>query len=67
MKCTFCGVEIKEATGLIYAKKDGTTYNFCSSKCKKSLLDKKFKPHKTRWTEKFHIEKKRHLKNLEKK
>jgi ribosomal protein L24E len=21
MKCTFCGVEIKEATGIIYAKK----------------------------------------------
>jgi large subunit ribosomal protein L24e len=60
MKCTFCGKEIPKGTGIIYAKKDGTKYNFCSNKCKNTMLVKKYKPHKTKWTEKYHVEKKRH-------
>ncbi len=62
LKCTFCGIQIPEGTGIIFAKKDGTIFNFCSNKCKKASQDKKFKAHKTRWTETYHLEKKRHLK-----
>lgn len=66
MKCTFCGKEIEEGRGTIYAKKDGTKYYFCSGKCKKNLLDKKYKSHKTKWTQAYHLEKQRHLKKLQK-
>jgi len=62
MNCTFCGKEIKRGTGIILAKKDGTVSYFCSSKCKKNQLNKKYKPLKTRWTDIYHIEKQRHRK-----
>ncbi|MDD3244708.1 MAG: 50S ribosomal protein L24e [Candidatus ainarchaeum sp.] len=62
MICTFCGKEMEKGTGIVYAKKDGTTYYFCSSKCKKNQLAKKYKPLKTRWTETYQLEKKRHMK-----
>jgi large subunit ribosomal protein L24e len=64
MKCTFCGKEIPEGHGTIYAKKDGTTYYFCSKKCRHSLLTKKHKAHKTKWTNEYHLKKERHLKHL---
>ena len=38
MKCSFCGKEIKKGEGYLYAKKDGTVFYFCSSKCKKNAL-----------------------------
>ncbi|MFA5746046.1 MAG: 50S ribosomal protein L24e [archaeon] len=62
MICTFCGKEIKKGMGIIYAKKDGTISYFCTSKCKKNQLLKKYKPLKTRWTDTYHIEKARHQK-----
>ncbi|MFH0905821.1 MAG: 50S ribosomal protein L24e [archaeon] len=61
MKCTFCGKNMLSGTGRIYAKKDGTVFYFCSSKCRKNLLDKKYKQLKTKWTDSFIFEKKRHL------
>ncbi|MDD3177990.1 MAG: 50S ribosomal protein L24e [Candidatus ainarchaeum sp.] len=64
MKCTFCGKEIPEGSGIIYAKKDGTVYNFCSSKCKITVLNKKYKPHRTKWTDKYHLEKSRIKKKI---
>lgn len=63
MDCTFCGKTIPKGSGILYAKKDGTTHYFCSNKCKVSVLEKKYKPHKTKWTKKYHVEKKRHAKN----
>ncbi|MBE0521102.1 MAG: 50S ribosomal protein L24e [Candidatus Methanoperedenaceae archaeon] len=32
-KCSFCGDGIEPGTGKLYAKKDGTIFYFCSSKC----------------------------------
>ncbi|HWQ18300.1 MAG TPA: 50S ribosomal protein L24e [Methanotrichaceae archaeon] len=32
-KCSFCNKVIEPGTGKLYAKKDGTTFYFCSSKC----------------------------------
>jgi large subunit ribosomal protein L24e len=49
-KCTFCGNDIEPGTGTMYAKKDGTIYHFCSSKCRKNLLKLKRDPKHVRWT-----------------
>lgn len=50
VKCSFCGTQLLEGKGKIYAKKDGTTYHFCSNKCEKNLVGLKRKPSKTKWT-----------------
>jgi large subunit ribosomal protein L24e len=50
VKCNFCGIELPLGGGKIYAKKDGTAYHFCSSKCEKNLIELKRKPVKTKWT-----------------
>ncbi len=52
MKCAFCGKEIEKGTGVIYVKKDGKSYPFCSSKCRKNMLELKRKPHKVKWIRK---------------
>ncbi|HHF55736.1 MAG TPA: TRASH domain-containing protein [Thermoplasmatales archaeon] len=49
-KCNFCGNEIEPGTGLMYVKKDGTIYYFCSSKCRKNMLELGRDPKKVRWT-----------------
>jgi large subunit ribosomal protein L24e len=49
-KCTFCGNEIEPGTGMMYVKKDGTIYYFCSGKCRKNMLELKRDPKKVRWT-----------------
>jgi len=51
-RCNFCGKEIPKGFGLMYVKSDGTVLHFCSSKCKKSMLVLKRKPHKIRWIRK---------------
>ncbi len=49
MECSFCGSEIKRGTGIVYAKIDGTVYNFCSKRCKEYTVAKKDK-RKFKWT-----------------
>lgn len=49
-KCSFCGSEIEPGTGKIYAKRDGTVFNFCKNKCQKNMLDLKRVPRKVRWS-----------------
>jgi len=51
VKCSFCGDELKVGGGKLYAKKDGTTFYFCSTKCEKNLLKLNRKPVKVKWTE----------------
>jgi large subunit ribosomal protein L24e len=53
VKCNFCGTEIKPGQGKIYAKKDGTTFNFCSNKCEKNQIVMKRKPTKIKWTNQY--------------
>ena len=48
--CSFCGNELKKGTGMMYVKKDGTVYHFCSSKCRKNMLKLKRDAKKVRWT-----------------
>lgn len=52
--CNFCGKEIAKGTGKMFIKKDGTVFNFCSSKCQKTQLDRKYKARITPWTNLFH-------------
>ncbi|KCZ71894.1 ribosomal protein L24E [Candidatus Methanoperedens nitroreducens] len=49
-KCSFCGVAIEQGTGKLYARKDGTVFYFCSSKCQRNLNLGRI-PRKVRWTE----------------
>lgn len=55
--CTFCGVEIEPGTGRMYVKKDGVTYQFCSSKCFKNLVELRRVPRRTTWTRYYEREK----------
>ena len=50
MECSFCGKEIPKGTGYMYVKKDGTTYYFCSRKCRKNQINLKRVGKKTLWT-----------------
>jgi len=54
VECNFCGKTIKLGQGKIYAKKEGASYNLCSNKCEKNLIELKRKPVKTKWTNAHH-------------
>ena len=60
--CTFCGVEIEPGTGRMYVRKDGVTYNFCSSKCFKNLVQLGRVPRRVTWTRYYEREKQVRLK-----
>ena len=49
-KCSFSGDEIPKGKGILYVKKDGSLYYFCSSKCKKNFLKLKREGRKQKWT-----------------
>ena len=49
MKCNYCNKNIPEGTGILYVKKDGTAYNFCSGKCEINMLKLKRKASKMKW------------------
>lgn len=57
MDCSFCGIEVPKGKGKIYVKKDGSMFNFCSSKCEKNFLKLGRSVWSTRWTEAFHKQK----------
>ncbi|MCD6474208.1 MAG: 50S ribosomal protein L24e [Thermoplasmata archaeon] len=50
VKCSFCGKEIEPGTGMMYVKKDGSILYFCSSKCRKNMLELGRDPKRVRWT-----------------
>ena len=52
-RCSFSGDEVQKGTGLMYVKKDGTVYYFCSCKCKKNFLKLKSEGRKKKWTISF--------------
>ncbi len=49
MGCSFCSKEITKGKANIFAKKDGTTLTFCSSKCKSNQLGLKRVGKKAPW------------------
>jgi large subunit ribosomal protein L24e len=48
--CSFCDNPVEKGTGMFYVKKDGTIYNFCSSKCKKNALGLGREGRRQKWT-----------------
>lgn len=48
--CSFCGNDIEPGTGRMFIRRDGTVYFFCSSKCRKNLVELGRTPRWTRWT-----------------
>ena len=50
--CTFCNNEVLKGTGEIYVLKDGTSLNFCSSKCKRNATKLKREGRLMKWTSK---------------
>lgn len=49
-KCAFCGGPFLRGTGLLFVKRDGTAFFFCSSKCKKNALKLGRSPFDVKWT-----------------
>jgi ribosomal protein L24E len=49
MRCSFCNTEIANGKAYVFAKKDGTTLTFCSSKCKSNQLGLKRVGKKAPW------------------
>ena len=50
--CSFCNHEIKVGTGILFVKRDGSTLNFCGSKCEKNTLKLGRKPSNQKWVTK---------------
>ncbi len=56
-QCSFCADEIEPGTGMMFVKRDGTVYNFCSSSCRKQQLHLGRVGHRRKWT-RAHAQKK---------
>lgn len=48
--CSFCSGDVLKGTGIMYSKRDGTLYYFCSSKCKKNQLVLGREGRRHKWT-----------------
>ena len=48
--CSFCNNEVLKGTGEIYVLKDGTTLNYCGSKCKRNSQKLKREGRLMKWT-----------------
>ena len=49
-QCSFCANEIEPGTGMMFVKRDGTIYHFCSSSCRKQQLHLGRVGHRRKWT-----------------
>jgi large subunit ribosomal protein L24e len=49
-QCSFCAGEIEPGTGLMFVKRDGTVFHFCSGSCRKQQLGLGRVGHRVRWT-----------------
>ncbi|HEV2316504.1 MAG TPA: 50S ribosomal protein L24e [Thermoplasmata archaeon] len=49
-QCSFCSGEIEPGTGLMFVKRDGTIFHFCSGSCRKQQLHLGRVGHRVRWT-----------------
>lgn len=49
-KCSFCGSEIDQGTGLMHIKNDGTILRFCTSKCRENMLKLKRLSRHQKWS-----------------
>jgi large subunit ribosomal protein L24e len=49
-QCSFCADEIEPGTGMMFVKRDGTVFYFCSSSCRKQQLHLGRVGHRLKWT-----------------
>ncbi|QQG38846.1 MAG: 50S ribosomal protein L24e [Candidatus Woesearchaeota archaeon] len=49
-KCSFCGYNIEEGTGIMIAQNSGKILYFDSKKCEKNMLKLNRKARKLKWT-----------------
>ena len=49
-QCSFCAEEIEPGTGMMFVKRDGTVFHFCSSSCRKQQLNLGRVGHRFKWT-----------------
>ena len=55
VKCSFCGREEHSFKGTHLIKNDGTIAYFCSSKCRKNVVNLHRDKRKVRWTESYRL------------
>ncbi|MEK6927898.1 MAG: 50S ribosomal protein L24e [Nanoarchaeota archaeon] len=55
VKCVFCGKEEREFRGVHLMKNDGTIAYFCSSKCRKGMINLGRDKRSVKWTESYKI------------
>jgi large subunit ribosomal protein L24e len=48
--CSFCAGEIEPGTGMMFVKRDGTIFHFCTSSCRKQQLHLGRVGHRLKWT-----------------
>lgn len=48
--CSFCANPVLKGTGVLYVKRDGTLFYFCSSKCRKNALILNREGRRQKWT-----------------
>lgn len=56
VECTFCGKDIKKATGKMFVRDNGQVIYFCSSKCEKNMLKLGRDSRKFKWTKSYNRE-----------
>lgn len=49
-QCSFCAREIEPGTGMMFVKRDGTVFHFCTSSCRKQQLNLHRVGHRFKWT-----------------
>jgi large subunit ribosomal protein L24e len=49
-QCSFCAAEIEPGTGMMFVKRDGTVFHFCTSSCRKQQLHLGRVGHRLKWT-----------------
>ncbi len=49
-QCSFCAQEIEPGTGMMFVKRDGTVFHFCTSSCRKQQLHLHRVGHRFKWT-----------------
>ncbi len=53
--CSFCDEQVQKGTGVMYVKKDGSLYNYCSSKCRKNSIDLGREGRRQKWTHAYSV------------
>jgi len=49
-QCSFCAREIEPGTGMMFVRRDGTVFHFCTSSCRKQQLHLHRVGHRFKWT-----------------